>query len=169
VRTSTDTPGEAPSLVVGWREWLAFPDLGLPAVRAKVDTGASTSALHAHRIRVEDRAGTAWVRFVVHPFFRRHNRVTVACEAPVVDERAVTSSSGHAEHRVVIRVLLRLGVRADAPAWPVEVTLTDRRKMRFPMLLGREAMAGRVVVDPGASFLLGTLDRASDLYDLPGA
>lgn len=151
-------------IVVGWREWLAFPELGLPAVRAKIDTGASTSAIHAHRIRIEMRNGVAWVSFIVHPFFRRHDTLSIRCEAPVIDERGVTSSSGHAEHRVVIRANLRLGVRSDAPEWPVEVTLTDRRKMRFPMLLGREAMAGRVVVAPGESFLLGAQEHASDLY-----
>lgn len=152
-------------VVVGWREWVAFPEIGLPAVRAKVDTGAATSALHAHAIEAFRRDGEPWARFVVHPFFRRHRRVVVHCEAPVVDERTVTSSSGHADTRVVVGLTLRLGVRSDAPEWPVEVTLADRQTMSFPMLLGREAMAGRVVVDPGASFRLGTVDHAADLYE----
>lgn len=153
-----------PPVVVGWREWLAFPELGLPAVRVKVDTGAATSALHAHNRETFSRDGEPWARFVVHPFFRTE-KLSVACEAPVVDERPVTSSSGHTETRVVVGVTLRLGVRADAPEWPIELTLTDRRRMRFPMLLGREAMAGRVLVDSGASFLLGRPDHPGALYE----
>lgn len=151
-------------IVVGWREWVAFPEIGLPAVRAKVDTGAATSALHAHAVEPFERGGERWARFEVHPFFRRHRRVSVRCEAPIVDERTVTSSSGHADARLVVGLTLRLGVRSDAPEWPIEVTLADRRTMAFPMLLGREAMVGRVLVDPGASFRLGTLERAADLY-----
>ena len=156
-----------PFVTVGWREWVAFPEIGLPAVRAKVDTGAATSALHAHAIETHEEDGETWARFVVHPFFR-HERLSVRCEAPVIDERSVTSSSGHTESRVVIGVTFRLGVRSDAPEWPVELTLTDRRKMRFPMLLGREAMAGRVLVDSGASFLLGRPAQPGALYEVKG-
>ncbi len=151
--------------VVGWREWVAFPEIGLPAVRCKVDTGAATSALHAHDVEVVSRGGEHWARFVVHPFFRRHEGLAVTCEAPVVDERDVTSSSGHVEARVVIGVMFRLGLKADAPEWPIEVTLTDRRQMRFPMLLGREAMAGRVLVDSGDSFRLGRPDHPGAFYE----
>ena len=154
-------------ITVGWREWLAFPEIGLPAVRVKVDTGAATSAIHAHAVERFTQGGAPYARFDVHPFFRRHRRVTVTCEAPVVDERTVTSSSGHADARLVVGVVLRLGVRVGAPEWPVELSLADRRTMRFPMLLGREAMSGHVAVDPGASFLLGTVDHASDLYATP--
>lgn len=151
--------------VVGWREWVGFPEIGLPAVRCKVDTGAATSALHAHDVEIVTRDGEHWARFVVHPFFRRHERLAVTCEAPVVDEREVTSSSGHTEARVVVAVMFRLGLRADSPEWPIEVTLTDRRGMRFPMLLGREAMAGRVLVDSDASFLLGRPDHPGAFYE----
>ncbi len=150
--------------IVGWREWVGFPEIGLPAVRCKVDTGAATSAIHAHDVEIVDRDGEHWARFVVHPFFRRHDRLAVTCEAPVVDEREVTSSSGHAESRVVIGVMFRLGLKSDAPEWPIEVTLTDRRAMRFPMLLGRGAMAGRVLVDSDASFLLGRPDHPGAFY-----
>lgn len=154
-----------PPVLVGWREWVAFPDLGLFAVRAKVDTGAATTALHAHGIEPYWRGEERRARFEVHPFFRKHKRLVVPCDARVIDERTVTSSSGHAETRLVIGATLRLGVASDAAEWPVEITLTDRRKMRFPMLLGRQAMNGRVHVDPGASFLLGQLDRPSDFYE----
>ena len=151
--------------IVGWREWVGFPEIGLPAVRCKVDTGAATSALHAHDVEIVDRDGEHWARFIVHPFFRRHDRLAVTCEAPVVDEREVTSSSGHSETRVVIGVMFRLGLKTDSPEWPIEVTLTDRRAMRFPMLLGREAMAGRVLVDSDASFILGRPDHPGAFYE----
>lgn len=140
-------------LTVGWREWVALPELGLLALRAKVDTGAETSALHAFDVETYREGGAPFVRFKAQPLLRRGP--VVVCTAPVVDERRVTASSGQGERRVVIATTLRLGVRADAPVWPIEVTLADRSAMRFPMLLGREALAGRVVVDPAASFLLG--------------
>ena len=116
-------------------------------------------------MEVETDGGAPVVRFLVHPLFRQTDRVVVPCEAAVIDRRDVTSSSGHTEHRVVVEAMLRLGVKADAPEWPVEVTLTDRRGMRFPMLLGREAMSGRVVVDPAASFLLGRPDHPRAFYE----
>ncbi|MEM0964162.1 MAG: RimK/LysX family protein [Bacteroidota bacterium] len=158
----------SPQATVGWREWVAFPDLGLPAVHVKVDTGARTSALHARDIERIERDGQSKVRFVVDPLFGGRP-LAVPCEAAVVDEREVTSSSGATERRVVIQAMLRLGIASDAPEWPVQVTLTDRRGMRFPMLLGREAMAGRVLVDPGASYRLGHLERPGVFYDTAGA
>ncbi|MAQ92453.1 hypothetical protein B1759_13300 [Rubrivirga sp. SAORIC476] len=151
-------------ITVGWQEWLAFPGMGLPAVRAKIDTGARTSALHARRIEHLERDGEPLVRFEVNPLFRGR-RLKVMCEAPVVDEREVTSSSGHVELRIVVEAMLRLGLATDAPEWPVELTLTDRRGMRFPMLLGREAMSGRVLVDSGASFKLGRPDHPGAFYE----
>ncbi len=161
----SEPPDSPSSVVVGWREWLAFPEIDLPAVRAKIDSGARTSSIHAHGITVEADGGAPVARFLVHPLFRQADRIEVACRAPVIDRRDVTSSSGHTEHRVVVEAMLRLGLRSDAPEWPVEVTLTDRRGMRFPMLLGREAMAGRVVVDPAASFLLGRPDHPRAFYE----
>ena len=151
-------------ITVGWQEWLAFPGMGLPAVRAKIDTGARTSAPHARRIEHLERDGEPLVRFEVNPLFRGR-RLKVMCEAPVVDEREVTSSSGHVELRIVVEAMLRLGLATDAPEWPVELTLTDRRGMRFPMLLGREAMSGRVLVDSGASFKLGRPDHPGAFYE----
>lgn len=151
-------------ITVGWQEWLAFPGLGLPAVRAKIDTGARTSALHAHDITHVEREGEVFVRFLVNPLFRGR-KLAVPCEAPVVDEREVTSSSGHTELRIVVEAMLRLGITSDAPEWPVELTLTDRRGMRFPMLLGREAMSGRVLVDSGASYCLGRPDHPGAFYE----
>src|SRR5690554_4397360 len=120
-----------PSIIVGWREWVALPELGLPAVKAKVDTGARTSSLHAFGIETFREGGRERVRFGVHPL-QDDERLTVWATADVVDERSVTSSSGHEELRVVIRTPLRLGDLT----WPAELTLTDRRSMRLRMLLG---------------------------------
>ena len=160
----SDHKSSDPPILVGWREWVALPDLGLLALPCKVDTGAATSALHATEVQVFARDGRPWARFRVQPLHRRHPHVVVTCEAPVVAECEVTASSGHADVRLVVETTLRLGLRADAPAWPIELTLADRTAMRYPMLLGRQAMAGRVVVDPGASERLGELVRPEDFY-----
>jgi hypothetical protein len=148
-----------PSIIVGWREWVALPDLGLPAVKAKVDTGAKTSSLHAFDLETFREGGRERVRFGVHPL-QDNERLTVWAEADVVDERHVTSSSGHEELRVVIRTPLRLGDLT----WPVEITLTDRRSMRLRMLLGREALDGQLLVDASTSFLHGRRPSAAQLY-----
>lgn len=148
-----------PSIIVGWREWVALPDLGLPAVKAKVDTGAKTSSLHAFDIETFREGGRERVRFGVHPV-QEDEQLAVWATADVVDERSVMSSSGHEELRVVIRTALRLGDLT----WPVEVTLTDRRSMRLRMLLGREALDGRLLVDASVSFLHGRKPHADRLY-----
>lgn len=135
-------------LVLGWEEWVALPGLGLPAIKAKVDTGAKTSALHAHRIEPFEHDGQAYVRFTVHPAPGRDD-LEVACTAPLVDRREVMSSNGERESRYVIRSQLEVGGRS----WPIEVTLTDRAGMAYRMLLGRQAIGGGVLVDPAASFV----------------
>ena len=159
-----DAPANSPSLLtVGWREWVGLPEIGLLAVRAKVDTGAATSALHAFDVRTEREGGALMARFLAKPI-RRPAKLVIECVAPVVDQREVMSSSGHTEARVVIGTQLRLGTQADSPSWDIEVTLTDRELLRFPMLLGREAMEGYLRVDPGESYMLGRVQQPDVFY-----
>ncbi len=150
--------------VVGWREWISLPDLNLLAVRCKIDTGAATSAIHADDIEHFVRDGEDWARFIFRPFHRRGRKLKVHCEAPIIDSREVISSSGHAEERIVIRTLFRLGTQSDKAAWPIELTLADRSQLRFPMLLGRQAMQGRILVDSGSSYVLGQPTQPKDFY-----
>lgn len=139
---------------IGWREWIAIPALGLPAIKAKVDTGARTSALHAYYVTPFKRNGRDHVRFGIHPLQRRID-VEVTCEAPVIDRRWVADSGGHRELRYVIEAPIRMG----GHEWPIEITLTSRDTMMFRMLLGRTAITGRMVVDPQKSYMAGKLSR----------
>jgi hypothetical protein len=140
---------------VGWREWVSLPEWGVPHVKAKIDTGARTSSLHAFGLEWFDRAGTPWVRFEIHPWQRSTSDAIVA-EAAVVATRDVKSSSGDVEHRPVVHASLVLAGRQQT----AEVTLTRRDEMGFRMLVGREALRHRFVVDPGVSYLGGRPDRS---------
>ena len=137
-------------LVIGWREWVSLPELGIEHIKAKVDTGARTSALHAFSVRAFTRQGNKMVRFKLHPYQRRDD-IVIECIAPVLERRWVTDSGGHREQRYVIESILKLGDEL----WPIEMTLTNRESMKFKMLLGRTAMKGKVVVNPGRSYLIG--------------
>lgn len=136
--------------MIGWREWLALPDLSVPRIKVKVDTGARTSALHAFDVVHFERDGIPWVRFAVHPLQRDMSTVQQA-EAPLVDERWIRSSSGKQTRRPVILTTMVLGEYR----WRAELTLVRRDMMGFRMLLGRQAVRRRFWVDPGASFRMG--------------
>ena len=147
----TDRRGNAgETLRVGWREWVRLIDLDVAAIKAKIDTGARTSALHAFAIEPFRRAGAQWVRFEVHPI-QRSSTVKIKCEAKAIDERAVRNSGGQVERRYIIETRLMLGHRA----WPIELALANRDQMGFRMLLGRTALEGRALIEPGRSFLAG--------------
>ncbi len=134
--------------IIGWREWIALPGLGISAIKAKIDTGARTSALHAHDLEYFERDGIEHVRFTIHPF-QRDTKTTIRTESPLVDQRWVRSSSGHKMKRPVILTPVGLMDRS----WEIEVTLTNRDVMGFRMLLGRRAIARRFLVAVHRSFL----------------
>jgi hypothetical protein len=140
-------------VAIGWREWAALPALGIGAIRAKVDTGARSSALHVDWLEETGRDGAVWLRFGLRP--HRASREVVA-EAPACDRRCVTDSGGQTTQRWFIATRMRLAGREFA----LEINLTSRRGMLFPLLLGRTALQQRFLVDPGASFLGGRRTRA---------
>jgi len=142
-------PEKPAKVIVGWREWIALPGLGIAAIKAKIDTGARSSSLHAFDVESFERDGAPWVRFVVHPL-QRDCDTTVHAEAAVLEFRHIRSSSGHITRRPVIRI----DVELDGRRWPIELTLASRDEMGFRMLLGREALRGRIVVDPGRSYVV---------------
>ncbi|SEP96061.1 ATP-dependent zinc protease family protein [Thalassovita taeanensis] len=139
-----------PPMIIGWRERIALPELGLPLLTAKIDTGARTSALHATRIRIFEREGQEWVRFHIPHASGLKAR---DCEARLVDQRAIKNTSGTPQDRLVIETLLVL----DGRKWRIDVSLTDRSGMVMPIILGRTAIRKRgILVDAGKSFMAGS-------------
>ena len=153
---------ENTKIVVGSEEWCAFPGLGVPAIKARVDSGAKTSSIHAFNINKFRRDGQSWVSFEVHPL-QNDRRTVIRCETPVIDKRIVKSSSGVPETRYVISAPLKIG----GDTWDIELTLANRDSMGYRMLLGREAMNGRMLVDPSLSFCRGDVST-EDLNDYYG-
>ncbi len=140
---------------LGWREWVRLPDLGISHIKAKIDTGARTSAIHTLHIRTEERDGQEWVRFKVYPA-QKQKHPEVECLARVVDRRFVKNSGGKREKRPVIETHLAVGDEE----WPVEITLTNRSIMGFRMLLGRAAIRRKWLVDPGKSYIASSKPNA---------
>jgi len=137
-------------MIVGSEEWFSFPSLGVPAIKARVDSGAKTSSMHAFNIQKFRRDGESWVSFEVHPL-QNDRRTVIRCERPVIDKRVVKSSSGISETRYVVSATIKAG----SETWDIELTLANRDSMGYRMLLGREAMNGRMLVDPSLSCCLG--------------
>lgn len=142
------TRSERGKIVIGWREWVQLPDLGVAEMKAKVDTGADNSSLHAFNVERFERDGAEYVRFEIHPK-QRSSRPTIACEAPLAMEKKVKNPGGRSELRPVIRTrVIVAGVELTAL-----VNLTSRDEMGYRMLLGRRAVRSKFVIDPGRSYV----------------
>jgi ribosomal protein S6--L-glutamate ligase len=150
-------------IILGSEEWCSFPELGIPAIKARVDSGAKTSALHAINIVPFTKEGVNWIKFDINPI-QNNLKTVIHCEALLIDKRIVKSSSGYREQRYVIQTNINIG----NDNWPIEMTLTNRDSMGFRMLLGREAMSGRILVDPEQKYLLGqnTTENLKELYQI---
>jgi len=136
--------------IIGWREWVTLPELNIPAIKVKIDTGARTSAIHAFDIEVFEVGGKQKIRFRIHPI-RKKKKIVLECVGDLKGQRTVTDSGGHRELRYVIQTPIQLG----QIQWPADITLTSRDTMRFRMLLGRTAVRGRFLVDPAQSYMAG--------------
>jgi len=136
-------------LCIGWQEWVSIPSLKILAIKAKIDTGAKTSSLHAFNIEPFTLNRKKHVKFCIHPL-QRNSSLFIYCEAPVVDIRGVMSSNGHVEERYVIKSFICLGQKK----WEIELTLSDRDPLRFRMLLGREALRSGILINPSKSLCI---------------
>lgn len=140
--------------IIGWREWVGLPDLGIAKIKAKVDTGARTSALHAFALQPFIDNGVSRIRFDIHPM-QHNNEEVITCTADVIDQRLVTDSGGHEEMRYVIITSIVIA----GQTWPIEITLTERENMLFRMLLGRSALRKRFIVNPARSFVTSRVKK----------
>ena len=144
---------------IGWREWLAFPDLNIPAIKAKIDTGARTSALHTFELERITVKGKDFAKFKIHPLQKRTD-IIIGCEAEIIDTRIVKDSGGHSEERFFIETTLQIAGKTCN----IEISLTNREDMMFRMLLGRSALKNHhLIVNPARSYILGK--AIADVYD----
>lgn len=157
--SNTIPSGMEKLVLLGWREWVALPELGLPRIKAKIDTGARTSSLHAEDISVKKLKSGSQVRF--YTVSGGGDNDLILCEAMLLDERQVSDSGGHRERRFFIQTILSIKNRE----WPIELSLTDRNSMRFPMLVGRQAMAHRFMTVPHRSYLT---KKSLQFVEIPG-
>lgn len=150
------------TLWMGWREWVSLPSINVSAIKAKIDTGARTSSLHAEKIKVIKKDGKKYVRFVTHPI-QKNRDFKIECTAPLVDRRLVSDSGGHIEKRYIITLPINVG----GHTWDAEFSLTTRKKMRFRLLLGRTAVHNCHIA-PGSSYINGRVTRKklAKVYDL---
>jgi hypothetical protein len=148
--TDIFSPDNKDEILIGWREWVGLPQLGISRIKAKIDTGARTSALHAFHVQPYQQYGKHKVKFLIHP--RQYSSAkTIVCDTDLLDIRWVTDSGGHREKRCVIQTPLFLGEREAL----IEITLSCRENMRFRMLLGRTALKNNFIIKPSASYILG--------------
>jgi hypothetical protein len=150
MKSKQSKPSKKSLPTIGWREWLVLPDLGIAQIKAKIDTGACSSAIHAFDVEILAKTDLEqpMVRFKIHPY-QRNTQITITTIVPLLGQRKVRSSSGHAESRPVIETTVEL----QGHQWPIELTLTNRDVMGFRMLLGRQALRHRFLINPGRSFL----------------
>lgn len=141
-------------LLVGWREWCALPQLNVPAIKAKLDTGAKTSSLHAFDIGIHFKKGKPIVKFSIHPL-QGNPKLVIQCESPLIDQRWIMSSNGHREHRYVIATSVKIGPKIQL----IEFSLSNRDPLKFRMLLGREALKNLAAIDPARSFCQGRIKK----------
>lgn len=134
--------------IIGWREWVALPDLGVDKIKAKIDSGARTSSLHAHKLKVLKKNDEDWVQFYVYPQ-QDSSKEKVWCEAKIIEYRKIKSSNGLAEYRPVIQTTLKI----MGQSWLIELSLTNRDEMGFRMLLGRTSLSRKFLIDVSKSFL----------------
>lgn len=141
-------------LLIGWREWCTLPQLSIPAIKVKIDTGARTSALHAADIKLHWKKTRRWVQFSVYPL-QGNTHLKIHCEAPLSDERMITSSNGCREHRYIIKTEIKIANQTRE----IELSLSNRDPLKFRMLLGREAVKNLAVIDTARSFCQGRVKK----------
>ena len=137
-------------IIVGWREWISLPDLGIKSIKAKMDTGAKTAALHTYFIEPVNNSEKPMVRFGIHPM-QKSDKNGIICTADIFDERRIVDSGGHPELRYIIRTSILVGNKK----WLIDLSLTNREQMRFRLLLGRTTISEQLIIDPKLSFTLG--------------